>query len=113
MIAKVLMAACLVAITVVIHAVGLGVLLSHVFRSTVHPGYTLLANYMVTDSHRVVPGCYSPLRDRRLGAVFLVAEPVYRTPSRHSIFSVLPTLRSVMGTSCCRKSGNCSARSRD
>jgi hypothetical protein len=102
MIAKVLMAACLVAITVVIHAVGLGVLLSHVFRSTVHPGYTLLANYMVTDSHRVVPGCY-----------FLVAEPVYRTPSRHSIFSVLPTLRSVMGTSCCRKSGNCSARSRD
>ena len=37
MIAKFLMAACLVAITVVIHATGLGVVLSHVFRSTVRP----------------------------------------------------------------------------
>ena len=37
MIAKFLMAACLVAITVVIHATGLGVVLSHVFCSTVRP----------------------------------------------------------------------------
>src|SRR4029077_11829003 len=29
---------------------------------------------MVTDSHRVVPDRHSPLRDRCLGAVFLVAE---------------------------------------
>ena len=37
MIAKLLMATCLVATTVVIHAAGLGVVLSHVFRSTVRP----------------------------------------------------------------------------
>src|SRR5437660_3440884 len=37
MIAKFLMAACLVATTVIIHATGLGVVLSHVFRSTVRP----------------------------------------------------------------------------
>jgi Ion channel len=37
MIAKFLMAACLVATTVVIHATGLGVVLSHVFRSNVRP----------------------------------------------------------------------------
>jgi len=37
MVAKFLMAACLVAATVVIHATGLGVVLSHVFRSTVRP----------------------------------------------------------------------------
>ena len=37
MVAKFLMAACLVATTVVIHATGLGVVLSHVLRSTVQP----------------------------------------------------------------------------
>src|SRR4051795_9530319 len=37
MIAKLLMAACLVATTVAIHAAGLGMVLSHVSRSTVRP----------------------------------------------------------------------------
>jgi hypothetical protein len=37
MIAKFLMAACLVATTVVIHAAGLGMALSHVFRSSARP----------------------------------------------------------------------------
>ena len=37
MIEKVLIALCLVAITVAIHSAGLGIVLSHVSRSTVHP----------------------------------------------------------------------------
>src|SRR6266576_2200418 len=37
MITKLLMASCLVATTVIIHAAGLGVVLSHVLRSTVRP----------------------------------------------------------------------------
>jgi hypothetical protein len=37
MIAKLLMASCLVAITVIIHAAGLGMVLSHVFHSTTRP----------------------------------------------------------------------------
>jgi hypothetical protein len=37
MITKLLIASCLVAITVVIHAAGLGMVLSHVLRSTVRP----------------------------------------------------------------------------
>jgi len=37
MIAKLLIASCLVAITVVIHAAGLGMVLSHVLRSTARP----------------------------------------------------------------------------
>ena len=37
MIAKLLMASCLVATTVIIHAAGLGVVLSHVFRSSAQP----------------------------------------------------------------------------
>ncbi|HEY4257530.1 MAG TPA: potassium channel family protein [Candidatus Udaeobacter sp.] len=37
MIAKLLIASCLVAITVAIHAAGLGMVLSHVSRSTVQP----------------------------------------------------------------------------
>jgi len=37
MIAKFLMAACLVATTVIIHAAGLGMALSHAFRSSVRP----------------------------------------------------------------------------
>jgi Ion channel len=37
MIAKLLMASCLVAVTVTIHAAGLGMVLSHVSRSTVRP----------------------------------------------------------------------------
>ncbi len=37
MIAKLLIASCLVATTVMIHAVGLGMTLSHVLRSTVRP----------------------------------------------------------------------------
>ena len=37
MIAKLLIASCLVAITVAIHAAGLGMVLSHVSRSTVEP----------------------------------------------------------------------------
>src|SRR5438067_13821271 len=37
MIAKLLMASCLVATTVIIHAAGLGMVLSHVFRSSERP----------------------------------------------------------------------------
>jgi Ion channel len=37
MIAKLLMASCLVATTVIIHAAGLGIVLSHVFHSTMRP----------------------------------------------------------------------------
>src|SRR5258708_3052124 len=37
MIAKLLMASCLVATTVIIHAAGLGMVLSHVFHSTMRP----------------------------------------------------------------------------
>ena len=37
MIAKLLMASCLVATTVTIHAAGLGIVLSHVFHSTMRP----------------------------------------------------------------------------
>ena len=37
MIAKLLMASCLVATTVMIHAAGLGIVLSHVFHSTMRP----------------------------------------------------------------------------
>src|SRR5437879_1685556 len=37
MIAKLVMASCLVATTVIIHAAGLGIVLSHVFHSTMRP----------------------------------------------------------------------------
>ena len=64
MIAKLLIASCLVATTVTIHAAGLGMVLSHVSRSTVRPrlrvegdaGGTVRFKFMARDGASVAPG---------------------------------------------------------
>ena len=71
MITKLVVASGLVAITVAIHASGLGMVLSHVLDSRVQP---LLANYMATDSHRLVAYRDSPGCDRRVGHILLGGE---------------------------------------
>ena len=49
MITNLLIGSGLVAITVIIHAMGLGMVLSHVLHSSARPGYTLLADRMAVD----------------------------------------------------------------
>jgi hypothetical protein len=54
MIVELSIAFCLVALTVTIHASGLGMVLSHVLHSKVGPEDTpFLAHYVSTDSHRL------------------------------------------------------------
>ena len=112
MIAKLLMASCLVAATVIIHAAGLGIALSRVSHSNAQPDtrFWPITWLLIRVAWLLI---VIHLLEIAVWALFFWWQNCLPDAGPRSIFPVLPTPRSVTGTSYCRKSGNCSARLKD
>src|SRR6266550_4448456 len=109
MIAKLLMASFLVATTVIIHAAGLGMVLSHTLHSTDRPDtrFWSITWLLIRIAWFLI---VIHLLEIGIWALFFWWKTVSPMLGPRSISRALPTPRSVMGTWSCQKNGNCSGR---